>query len=92
MDDFRGKLAVITGGGSGMGRAIAQQLTSEGCHIAICDMSAESMAETRELCQAAMPEETRISEHLCSVSPTSSPSTRRSRKTPSASSAPASWA
>ena len=68
MDDFRGKLAVITGGGSGMGRAIAQQLTSEGCHIAICDMSAESMAETRELCQAAMPEETRISEHLCDVS------------------------
>ncbi len=68
MDDFRGKLAVITGGGSGMGRAIAQQLTSEGCHIAICDMSAESMAETRELCAAAMPEETRISTHLCDVS------------------------
>lgn len=68
MDDFHGKLAVITGGGSGMGRALALELTSEGCHVALCDMSAESMAETEELCAAAMPAGTRISSHLCDVS------------------------
>ena len=47
MKDFRGKLAVITGGGTGMGRALAEQLAAEGCHVAICDVSAENMAETK---------------------------------------------
>ena len=68
MDEFQGKLAVITGGGSGMGRALAVELSSEGCHVALCDLSAESMAETKELCAAAMPQGTRVSTHFCDVS------------------------
>lgn len=66
MKDFRGKIAVVTGGGTGMGRALAQQLTAEGCHVAICDVSAENMAETKRLCEAQT--DARITTHLCDVS------------------------
>jgi NAD(P)-dependent dehydrogenase (short-subunit alcohol dehydrogenase family) len=66
MKTFRGKIAVVTGGGTGMGRALAQQLTAEGCHVAICDVSAENMAETKRLCEEQA--EARISTHLCDVS------------------------
>jgi NAD(P)-dependent dehydrogenase (short-subunit alcohol dehydrogenase family) len=68
MKDFRDKLAVITGGGTGMGRALAEQLTAEGCHVAICDVSAENMAETKALCEARAHSGTRISTHMCDVS------------------------
>ncbi|MEM7287957.1 MAG: SDR family NAD(P)-dependent oxidoreductase, partial [Actinomycetota bacterium] len=46
MDDFSDKLAVITGGANGMGRELALQLAAEGCDVAICDLSAEDMANT----------------------------------------------
>jgi NAD(P)-dependent dehydrogenase (short-subunit alcohol dehydrogenase family) len=47
MKDFAGKTAVITGGGTGMGRELAKQLVAEGCNVAMCDVSAENMAETK---------------------------------------------
>lgn len=68
MKDFRGKLAVITGGGMGMGRELARQLASEGCHLALCDVSLATMTETKALCEAEAPAGTRISLHLCDVS------------------------
>ena len=68
MKNFRDKLAVITGGGTGMGRALAEQLTAEGCHVAICDVSAENMAETKGLCEARAHPGARISTHACDVS------------------------
>ena len=68
MKDFRGRIAVITGGGTGMGRELAKQLAAEGCHVAICDVSAEHMAETKALCEKAAPKGTRITAHLCDVS------------------------
>jgi NAD(P)-dependent dehydrogenase (short-subunit alcohol dehydrogenase family) len=68
MKDFRGRLAVITGGGTGMGRELALQLTAEGCHVALCDVSADAMAETKRLCEAQMPAGTRVTTHLCDVS------------------------
>ncbi len=68
MKDFGGKLAVITGTGSGMGRELARQLVAEGCDVAMCDLSAENMAETRRLCEAEAPQGVKISAHLCDVS------------------------
>jgi len=68
MKEFRGRIAVITGGGTGMGRELARQLSAEGCHVAICDVSAEHMAETKALCEEAAPKGTRVTAHLCDVS------------------------
>jgi len=42
-----------------MGRELAKQLTAQGCHVAICDVSAEHMAETQTLCRQAAPHGTR---------------------------------
>lgn len=35
---IKGKLALVTGGASGIGRAIAFELAKEGCNLAICDI------------------------------------------------------
>jgi NAD(P)-dependent dehydrogenase (short-subunit alcohol dehydrogenase family) len=67
MKDFGGKLAVITGGGTGMGRELARQLVAEGCDVAICDVIEENMAETRLICESEAPQGVRISMHLCDV-------------------------
>ncbi len=41
MQDFRDKVAVITGGANGIGRAIADLLAGEGCNLVIADIEAE---------------------------------------------------
>ena len=68
MKDFRGKLAVVTGGGTGMGRELACQLASEGCHVAMCDVNAENMKATKKACEQQAPAGTRITAHVCDVS------------------------
>jgi NAD(P)-dependent dehydrogenase (short-subunit alcohol dehydrogenase family) len=68
MKDFAGKTAVITGGGTGMGRELALQLAAEGCNVAMCDVIAENMAETKVRCMKVAPQGTRVSTYVADVS------------------------
>ncbi|MFW0784248.1 SDR family NAD(P)-dependent oxidoreductase [Gordonia sp. CPCC 206044] len=49
MKDFRDKVVVITGAGSGMGRDLAVKLGREGAKLAISDMNPEGLAATEKL-------------------------------------------
>ncbi len=48
MRDFSEKVAVVTGGASGVGRAIAAKLAGDGAKVVIADVDAESIAKTRD--------------------------------------------
>jgi NAD(P)-dependent dehydrogenase (short-subunit alcohol dehydrogenase family) len=49
---FTGQHALVTGAGSGIGRAIAQRLAAEGAHVTILEARAEAGEETAALIRA----------------------------------------
>ena len=68
MDSFEGRIAVVTGGGTGMGRELVVQLAAEGCHVAACDVNPETLEEMADIARAGAPEGTRVTTHICDVS------------------------
>ena len=68
MKSFEGKIAVVTGGGSGMGRELALQLVAMGCDVAMCDVFPEGMAETKRRCLAQARQGTRVATFPADVS------------------------
>ncbi|GJO00717.1 short-chain type dehydrogenase/reductase [Mycobacterium marinum] len=52
MEGFAGKVAVVTGAGSGIGRALAIELARSGAKLAISDVDTEGLAQTAKLVTA----------------------------------------
>jgi NADP-dependent 3-hydroxy acid dehydrogenase YdfG len=52
MEGFAGKVAVVTGAGSGIGRALAIELARSGAKLAISDVDTEGLAQTAERLEA----------------------------------------
>ena len=56
MEDLRGKVVVVTGASSGIGRETAVQFAARGCAVALAARGEEGLDETERLCVAAFGE------------------------------------
>ena len=64
MRNLRGRVAVVTGAGSGIGRATSIELARKGCSLALVDVNEEAMKETGALLEGIASE---VSTHVVDV-------------------------
>jgi len=61
---LKDKVVVITGGGRGIGRALAIAFAQKGAHLALLDLDAAQLEQTRALCES---HGVRAQQYLCNV-------------------------
>lgn len=52
MKDFKGKVAVVTGAASGIGRGLAERFASEGMHVVLADVEEEPLVQAEHAFRA----------------------------------------
>jgi NAD(P)-dependent dehydrogenase (short-subunit alcohol dehydrogenase family) len=68
MERLEGRIAVVTGAGSGMGRELVRQLAAAGSDVAACDVSADPLAETESLAREGAADGVRLLTRVADVS------------------------
>jgi NAD(P)-dependent dehydrogenase (short-subunit alcohol dehydrogenase family) len=59
--NFKNKVVVITGAGSGMGRELVLQLIAKGAHVAAVDFNEKTLNETLAIAKSS---ESKVSSHV----------------------------
>ena len=65
---FNGNVAVVTGGGDGMGRELTKALVAYGCSVAICDVNVANMNTTKKEAMAFASNDVKVTTFQCDVS------------------------
>ena len=65
--ELAGRIAVVTGGGTGMGRELVCQLAAAGAHVAACDLNTETLQQAAETAASQAASGLRITTHQCDV-------------------------
>ena len=73
MINLEGRIAVVTGGGMGIGAGISKVLSGYGATIAIADINPDTAEPTRRAMQAVAPGDERVWQASLSPPPRASP-------------------